>query len=314
MEYAELGQGGPAVSRLGLGCEPLGGTDWGSVDARQAAAAVGRALDLGITLFDTADVYGLGRSEERLSEALGRRRHEVVIVSKFGVAWDSDEGGGRAKTRRDCSPAHVRAALEASLRRLRLERVPVYLIHWPDPATPVAETMAALLQCQSEGKIGVIGVSNFPAALMAEARRSGPVTAIEVSYSLIDRAAERELLPNARAARAGVIAYGTLAQGLLGGRYGPDSRFGDDDRRHRLAHFAPDAWPRNRELLGRLERTARETGHGVAEVAIRWVLEHPSVTCAIVGARSPDQVEANARALGWRLDRGSRQFLCASAP
>ena len=136
MEYITLGQTGLCVSRLVFGCEQLGSYDWGKIDDQEAIAAVQRALDLGINFFDTADVYGLGRSEELLADALGSRRHEVIIATKFGINWEIDPQGGRAKTFRDATPGRVLEAVEGSLRRLKLDSIPLYQVHWPDPNVP----------------------------------------------------------------------------------------------------------------------------------------------------------------------------------
>src|SRR2546423_6992292 len=152
MEYVVLPNTDLFVSRLALGCEPLGGTDWGTVDERGAREAVLRAIDRGITLFDTADVYGLGRSERLLGEALGAAASRVVIATKCGINWRHDDAG-RAKTFRDSSARRVIQALEESLRRLRIDCVPLYFIHWPDSTTPIGDTMEALLRGREAGKL-----------------------------------------------------------------------------------------------------------------------------------------------------------------
>jgi aryl-alcohol dehydrogenase-like predicted oxidoreductase len=295
MEYAALGNSGLRVSRVGFGCEPLGGTDWGAVDAREAEGAVRRALELGINLFDTADAYGLGRSEEALSAALGERRHDVVIVSKFGIAWEH-QPGGRARTWKDASPRRVAEALEGSLRRLRVDRLPVYLVHWPDPATPLEDTLEALARCVEQGKVGCVGLSNFGAADVRHAHRVLPLAAVEAEYSLLSRGAEAELLPACAGLGIGVLAYGALAQGLLTGKYGADARFGPDDRRHRLPGFRGAALERGLAAAAALAGAGRESGATPAQLAVRWVLDHPAVTSVVVGAKSARQVEANASA------------------
>jgi aryl-alcohol dehydrogenase-like predicted oxidoreductase len=295
MEYAALGRSGPRVSRVGFGCEPLGGTDWGAVDAKEAEAAVRRALELGINLFDTADAYGLGRSEEALSAALGERRHDVVIVSKFGIAWEI-QPGGRARTWKDASPRRVVEALEASLRRLRVDRVPVYLVHWPDPATPLEATLEALARCAEQGKVGHVGLSNFPAADVRRAHAALPLAAVEAELSLLSRGAEDALLPACRELGVGVLAYGALAQGLLTGKYGRDAAFGPDDRRHRLPAFRGAALERGLAAAAALAEAARESGATPAQMALRWVLDRPGVTSVVVGAKTARQVEANAAA------------------
>jgi aryl-alcohol dehydrogenase-like predicted oxidoreductase len=297
------------VSPLALGCEPLGGTDWGAFDLAEAERAVARSAELGVNVFDTADVYGLGRSEEVLSRALGARRHDVVIVTKFGVNWRTEPGSPRARTFFDATPGRVREALENSLRRLRIDRVPLYLVHWPDPDTPVEATMEALARCREEGKVAEVGVSNFPPALVERAHAVLPLAALELQYSLLDRAAEQDLLPLAGRLGIGVLAYGPLAQGMLSGKYGRASRFGADDRRHRLPHFAGERLEEAVAVVERLREEAERLGRTPAQLALRWVLEHPAVRCAIAGAKSPGQVEGNLGALGWEPPVGFRDVL-----
>jgi aryl-alcohol dehydrogenase-like predicted oxidoreductase len=309
MEYTRLGTTELRISRLALGCEPQGGADWGEVDLEQAKQAVRHAWDRGITTFDVADVYGLGRAEETLARALGDARHDAVIISKGGVAWQEAAGGARARTYRDGSPARMVAALEDSLRRMKLECLPVYLIHWPDGKTPIEETVQALDACRRAGKFRHLGLSNFTPSEIRRAQAVAPIAVVEAPYNLIDRQAEAELLPAMQEVGVGVMAYGPLAQGLLAGKYGPETTFPANDRRHRLPHFREDAWPANLRLLKRMAETARAHGKTLPEVALRWVLDHPAVSCVIAGAKSPVQVDGNLGALGWWLSEREREFL-----
>jgi aryl-alcohol dehydrogenase-like predicted oxidoreductase len=276
------------LSAIGLGCEALGGADWGRVDQDDAVATVRAAWDAGIGVFDTADAYGLGESERRLSAALGEARHDAVIVSKFGIRW-RETTAGRADTWKDATPDYAVAALESSLQRLRIERIPIFLVHWPDDATPIEETLCALEQQQIAGKIGVYGVSNFRGDQLRDAIKSGASIA-ELPLNLLQREAEPDISFCAEQ-DVSVLAYGPYAQGLLCGRYNRDSRFTENDRRHRLPHFAEAAWDTNDRLLGRLEVLASERGIKKAHVALEWVLSYPSVSCALVGARNPEQLQ-----------------------
>ncbi len=313
MEFVKLAHTDLVVSRLVFGCEPLGGTDWGNFDRDLARRAVSHALDLGVNIFDTADVYGLGESERTLSAALGERRHDVVIVSKFGVNWQRDAQGGRARTFRDSSPQRVVQALENSLRRLRIDCLPLYLVHWPDPDTPVGETMEALLECQRAGKIKYIGVSNFTARWIRQARSVANLAVAEMPYNLIDRRAEGALLPCCESLGLSVLVYGPLAQGLLTGKYGRHARFDHNDRRSRLAHFQGEELARHLKTIDRLSRVARRYGKTPAQTAIRWVLDHPAVSCAIVGIKTPRQLEENLGALDWTLESKEWAFLGESS-
>lgn len=309
MEYTTLSRTDLAISQIGLGCEPLGGVDWGKVDLAEALSAVDRACDIGINLFDTANVYGLGRSEELLSQALGIRRHEMVIVTKFGVNWHGVDRGGRAHTFFDSSPRHLEEALHGSLRRLRLDCIPLYLIHWPDPHTPIAETLEALQRFREAGKIRYIGVSNFPANLIREAHEYEGLAVVELPYNLIDRRVEREIIPCCIELGISILAYGPLAQGLLTGKYSADIAFAVDDRRQRLLHFQKDRFAKNLKTVDRLRAIGAKNQYSPTQTAIRWVLDAPGIAGAVVGAKTPKQVEENAGAVGWHIDRRDWKLL-----
>jgi len=288
VRYTKIPKTDITLSAVGLGCEPLGGTDWGRVDRDDAVSTVRAAWENGIVVFDTADAYGLGESELRLAEALGSARHDAVIVSKFGVRWRKT-ANTRAVTWKDVTPKYAVAALEASLDRLRVERIPIYLIHWPNDDTPIEETLGALEQQRLAGKIGVYGVSNFSAAQLSDAIQAGGRVA-ELPLNLLSRDAEPDI-SFCGEHDVSVLAYGPYAQGLLCGRYSRVSRFEENDRRHRLPHFAEAAWDANEVLLERLKVLANQHGVKEAQVALQWVMSHPSVTCALVGARNRQQLQ-----------------------
>lgn len=288
-----------AASRLCFGCEQLGGTDWGAFDESTAVAAVTRALEQGINFFDTADVYGLGASEERLSSALGQRRHDVVIATKGGVRWTAI--GERAQTTTDCSPGYIRSAVEASLRRLRIDCIPLYQLHRFDSSVPIEATLAELARLRERGLIRAIGYSNFPPEALQDAHRLIPATSVQLAYSLLDRG-NLPIVEFCRANGIAVMAYGPLAQGLLTGRFRDRPHFETNDRRHRLGHFSAEGWERSRPLVDGLVAVASRRQRSPATVAIRWCLDTPGITHVIVGARAPAQVDDNAEALGWSLD------------
>lgn len=309
MEYTTLGESGLRVSRLAFGCEALGGYDWGKVDDQESIAAVRRALDLGINFFDTADVYGLGRSEEMLSRALGARRREVVIATKFGINWELYPGGGRARTFRDSSPKRVVEALEGSLRRLKLDSIPLYQVHWADPDVSVRDTMEALVKCQEQGKIQHIGYSNATCKALYEAHQIHQLASLEVPYNLGDRTIEEGTIPCCMELGIGVLAYEPFAQGLLTGKYDRNSKFGEDDRRHRLKHFQGIELERYLKIVDMLKKIALRYGRSPAQVALRWVLDNTSITAAIVGIKTPDQADENVCALGWELSPADVAYL-----
>lgn len=297
-ETVKLGAGGLRVSRLGLGGCPLGGHGWGGdFNERDATAAVRHALDRGVTFFDTADVYGLGQSEELLSRSLGINRFEVTVATKFGVAWD-DAG----RTWKDISPARVRTALEGSLRRLRLECIPLYSIHWPDGRTPLADVLGELQRCRDEGKVCAIGLSNYCGADLAAAKAMTPISALQIQYSLVDRTAADEATPTAVRHDVPLVTWGSLAQGLLTGKYDGASTFGRDDRRSRCENFAGAKFAENLRVLETLMDVARRVGKTPAQVAMRWLLDSPGVGVVLFGAKRPAQVDENCGAADWRLD------------
>ncbi|MBP7561640.1 MAG: aldo/keto reductase [Armatimonadetes bacterium] len=286
---------------IALGCEPLGGADWGTVDERQAMAAVRAAYEKGVRVFDTADVYGLGLSERRLSEALGADRYGATIVTKFGVRWVRTHPTARALTFRDASPAYALEALDSSLGRLRLDTIPVYLLHWPDSQTPIEHTLEALMKAQELGKIRHIGLSNFDEETVRRATAVAPIAFGQVHFSLLRAGPALPLLRTCAELGIFTLTYGTLAQGLLTGKYGSETRFPASDRRHRLPHFSPANIAKYQALIARLCEFAATYGVTTAAVAIRWVLQTGLVSVAVVGARDPGQVEGNLGAARFSL-------------
>jgi aryl-alcohol dehydrogenase-like predicted oxidoreductase len=286
------------LSQLCFGCEPLGGTDWGTVDIAEIGRAIHRALDLGINSFDTADVYGLGLSEERLSEALGQRRHDVVIATKGGVSWSRPVPTVRAQVAYDSSPKYLRAAVDDSLRRLRLEVLPIYYVHWPDPKTPIETTFSALEELRAEGKIKSLGCSNYSADQVARACQVATVEYVQLPVNVLEGAPGPDMLDVCDRYQLRIVAYNVLAQGLLTGKYGEASRFSPDDRRSRLPLFQGQ---RYRDALARVAQIGEEAISeklSAAQYAIRWVLRQPRVTAAIVGIKSVQQLDENAVGAG----------------
>lgn len=304
MEYVKLGLTDVHLSRVGFGCAALGGYDYGKVNDQDSVAAVRRALELGVNFFDTADVYGLGHAEELLAEALGSRRHDVIVATKFGVRWDN-----QGNTERDISPARVFEALDGSLRRLRLDCIPLYQIHWNDGQTPISQTMEALMKCQEAGKIRFIGSCNLSFSLIEEAQRFGRVESLQLPYSLAERDSEQVINEGHRKYQMSTFCYNPLAQGLLTGKYGRDSRFYGTDLRTRSYLFHGPSLTINLALADKLKIVAKRHGRTPAQVAIRWILENESVGCAIVGVKTPAQIEENAGVDGWNLSREDKEFL-----
>jgi aryl-alcohol dehydrogenase-like predicted oxidoreductase len=298
------------LSPLAIGCEPLGNMDWGIVDVSECKRAIQKAFVNGINVFDTADVYGLGTSEEELSSALGKERHNTFIISKFGIRWDGDGFTSRAKTYKDSSPNYLVIAIENSLRRLRLEAIPLYFIHWPDEKTYIIDTLEALEKIRKAGKILNYGLSNFPVNIIANVIDKYPIAAIQTPYSLgINNFENHQLFHLALSKGLSNFTYGPLAQGLLSGRYDENSKFKNDDRRHRLEQFSKDRLKRNRHLLVALDVLAKKYNKTITQIAIRWCLDSKYVSSTIVGIKNREQLRENYGALGWSLSINDWKYL-----
>jgi aryl-alcohol dehydrogenase-like predicted oxidoreductase len=296
MEQIRLGRSNLVVSRLAFGTWQLGG-DWGATDERQAIAAIRRAADRGITLFDTAQAYGFGESERLLAKAIdGRARDEVVIATKGGLR---QAGNGVA---RDASPGSIRKGVEESLEALGTDFIDIYQVHWPDPATPFEDTASVLAELVAEGKVRHVGVSNFDVEQMKDFAATLPVETLQPPYHLFRRGIENEILPYTAANDIGVLVYGPLAHGLLGGRLTEDTVFGDGDWRASSDVFRGDAYRRNLATVSTLERLATgDLGVSLGQLAVAWTLANPAVHVAIVGTRDPAHVDEAVAAAELRL-------------
>jgi myo-inositol catabolism protein IolS len=304
MKTTQLGETGLQISRIGFGCAPMGGYDYGTISDKDSTAAVRRALDLGITFFDTADIYGFGRAERVLSIALGRNRKDVVIATKFGLV--RDRKGNIAK---DCSPKRVVAALEGSLRRLRLDVIPLYQVHWIDPATPLEDTIGALMRCQQQGKIKYLGLSNVGRSIVERAEKRVRVDSVQSSYNLMNRTAEQELLPHCHASDIAFIAHSPLARGFLAGKYQIGSVFNGNDTRSKSTYFSMEMAGEKRDILEEAKRLSVRYNRSVSQVALRWILDNSSVTACIVGIKTAIQVEEIAGAVDWSLEPADHKRL-----
>jgi aryl-alcohol dehydrogenase-like predicted oxidoreductase len=288
----------PAISRLCFGCEPLGGTDWGAVDIAEIGRAIDRALELGIDFFDTADVYGLGLSEERLSQALGHRRHDVTIATKGGVSWSRTTSETRAKAGYDSSPKYLRTAVDDSLRRLRLDVLPIYYVHWPDPRTPIEATFSELEKLRTEGKIKSLGCSNYSVEQIDLACRAAAVEYVQLPINVLEGALAPDMTEACARHRLRIVAYNVLAQGLLTGKFDESTRFPQDDRRSRLPLFQGQRYKDALAKAAQIREVAAARSLTAVQYAIRWVLSQPQVASAIVGIKSVKQLEENAVASG----------------
>jgi aryl-alcohol dehydrogenase-like predicted oxidoreductase len=299
MEYGRLGASGLLVSKIGLGTNNFGGR----MDLGQTRAVIDRALDQGITLFDTADVYGGGgKSEEFIGESLGNRRHDVVIATKLASPM------GESPYQRGTSRRYIMQAVEDSLRRLKTDYIDLYQFHRADPETPIVESLQAMDDLVRQGKVRYVGHSNFAAWQIVDAQWTArtehlvrPISA-QHDYSLLDRSIEHEVLPAVQAMGLGLLPYFPLASGFLTGKY----RRGNLPEGARLTNAPAGRQSRvlndkNFDLLDRWDEFARERGHSVTELAFAWLLARPEVGSVIAGATKPEQVDQNVAAGGWKL-------------
>lgn len=289
MRIRTLGEGGPEVSVVGLGTNNFGGR----CDFYQSKAVIDVAIEEGITLFDTADIYSQGTSEEFIGRAIERRRDSVVLATKFGKPMTANPSESRG------SPEYVRWAVEGSLQRLRTDVIDVYQMHEPDPSTPIEETLGALDELVREGKVRFIGSSNFSPAQVEEADRiarergATRFVAAQNEYSLVEREAEAELLPLCERLGVGVLPYFPLASGLLTGKHAP----GEVPTEGRLAgrEIPAERW----ERVEALQRFADERGVSLLDVAVGGLAAMPAIASVIAGATQPEQVIANVKAGEW---------------
>lgn len=301
VEERRLGKSELELTTVGFGAWAIGGpwkVGWGPQSDEDSIAAIRRSLELGCNWIDTAAIYGLGHSEEVVGKAIvGFPREHVLLATKCGRVPD-DTGTPHS----DLRPAGIRKELEASLKRLCVEYVDLYQIHWPDneTGTPVEESWQTMASLQDSGIVRSLGVSNFDVALMERCERIRHVDSLQPPYNLLRREVEAEILPWCLKNGTGVIAYSPMQSGLLTGSFDVD-RLAADDFRRRSPWFQEPRLSNALELVERLRPIAASHGRTVGQLAVAWALKHPAITAAIVGARRPQQVEENLAASGWRL-------------
>ncbi len=304
MQTRQLGRTDLELSVIGFGAWAIGGGDyafgWGPQDDQDSIKSIHKALDIGINWIDTAPVYGLGRSEEIVGRAVRGIRSEVIIATKCGVVWD----GNRNISRR-LKADSVRREVEESLRRLNIDVIDLYQIHWPDPAEDIEEAWSEIVKLIEEGKIRYPALSNFSVEQMERVGAIHPVASLQPPYSMLGRGVEAEILPYCDEKSIGVVAYSPLQNGLLTGKFTkerirdlPD----DDFRKEKSSHFQEPEVDVNLKLVEALKPIARRHDRTPAQLALAWVLRRAEVTSAITGARKPSQIEETAIAGDWELD------------
>lgn len=301
MEYRNLGSSGLRVSLVGLGCNNFGMR----LDLEQTRAVVDRAFDLGITLFDTADMYGgRGGSETQLGKILGHRRKDIVLASKFGMAM-SDDG-----TKIGASRRYIISAVEDSLKRLKTDWIDLYQLHQPDPLTPLDETMQALDDLVAQGKIRYIGCSNLPSWQVVESQWISKSMGLnrfiscQDEYNILNRNVEAELIPAMQKYGCGLLPYFPLASGLLTGKY-KRTEMPEGARLTDMPTFANRIYltDENFDIVDNLNKFAHKTGHSILELAFGWMASRPTTASIIAGATKPEQIDANVAAVNWVLSQ-----------
>lgn len=301
LEYTQIQGTGLVSSRIALGTWAIGGWMWGGSDEKESIRTIHVALDKGINLIDTAPIYGYGRSEEIVGEAVRQygRRDSILLATKVGIDWTS----GRIE--RNSTRQRILKEFEDSLRRLQTDYIDVYQVHWPDPEVPIEETASTLRELYEQGKIRAIGVSNFSPEQVRQFETAAPLHTIQPPYNLFEREIERDVLPYALHQNITTLTYGALCRGLLSGTMSADRQFSKDDMRggtdpkFQSPHFAEYL-----NAASRLDAFARRNfGKRVIHLAVRWLLDRSGVGVALWGARRPQQLAPISEVSGWTLSK-----------
>jgi len=298
MRKRMFGDSGLETSVIGYGGWPMGRGMYGDFDDNEAIAAARASFDNGITLFDTAAVYGWGYGEMLMGKALKGIRQDVVLVTKGAREWVRDNPDRRAATVSDSDPERLLKSIDESLERLQTDYIDLFLIHWPDHTRAFSEPMEALEKAKRDGKIRHTGVSNFSVEMMSESRETSPIVTNQIGYHIFDRRPEAEVMPYVKDNGMGIMAYGSLAHGLLTGTWGADKTFGDDDWRKNGANFGISSWgpenlAKNISVVEKLKTIAADNGKTMPQLAIGWVLANETMSVALAGSVTPAEATEN---------------------
>jgi aryl-alcohol dehydrogenase-like predicted oxidoreductase len=300
MKMRRLGSNGPTASAIGLGC--MGMSEfYGSLDEKESLATIDRALELGINLLDTSDVYGPHTNEVLVGKALRGRRGQILVATKFGIVRDPANPDRRGI---DGSPAYVRKSVEGSLRRLGIETIDLYYQHRVDPATPIEETVGAMARLVEEGKVRFLGLSEAAPATIERANKVHPITALQTEYSLFSRDPEPEILPTCRRLGIAFVAYSPLGRGFLTGAFKSPADFEKGDYRLSTPRFQGENFARNLELVEKVKQLAAENGITPSQLALAWVLAQGEDIVPIPGTKRRKYIEENAAAVELSLAPG----------
>ncbi|UCG28318.1 MAG: aldo/keto reductase [Bacteroidales bacterium] len=319
MDKVKLGQSEIYVTPIAFGAWAIGGWMWGGADEKDALNAIQRSIDLGVTTIDTAPVYGFGQSEEIIGKAIKGKRDRLQILTKYGLNWNDTRGqfhfssmdseGNSFDIYKYAGKDGILEECEASLRRLGTDYIDLYQIHWPDPTTPIQETMEAVEQLIHSGKVRAAGVSNYSSSELMEASSYLSICSNQVPFSMVNRDIETELIPYCMENNISILAYSPLQRGLLTGKIKPNYRFNNGDSRPDTPFFSLPNLIKTNEFLANITPLAKEKGITLAQMVIRWTLQQPGITVCLVGARNIRQVDENYRAIDFELSEEEIMFI-----
>jgi aryl-alcohol dehydrogenase-like predicted oxidoreductase len=322
MEYRKLGQSGVEASVITFGAWAIGGWMWGGADMKDAVEAILASYHEGVTSIDTAPIYGMGLSEKIVGEALRQLpRDKVQILTKYGMSWQGEKGefffdskdndGKDIKIYKYAGKEQVIWECEQSLKRLGVDYIDLYQIHWPDNTTPIAETMEAVATLLKQGKIRAAGVCNYNKRQMLEAESVLTLASNQVPFSMINRKIEEELVPYAIPAQKSILAYSPLQRGVLTGKFKAAHDFKEGDSRQGTTWYKPENIERINSFLDKLRPLAQEKGATISQLVLRWTIDRPGITIALAGARNAEQARENAKAATIALTASDLEFINA---
>ncbi len=296
MKYKKIPNTDLNVSVISLGTWVFGGENWGGTQEKESIDAVSSALDCGVNLIDTAPIYGYGASEEIIGKAIKGKRDKVIIATKCGLI------GEGPNIKNNLKPDSIKTELEQSLKRLQVDYIDIYQCHWPDPNTPIEETMTAMSKLKKEGKIKYIGVSNFDLELLKETSHFADIATLQNHFSLLERSMERDVIPYCKEKGMGVLTYGSLGGGILSGKYKQPKTFKSSDARSFFyKYYVGEEFKKTSKIVNLLNEISVETNRPPNQIALNWIWQKEGVTSAIVGCRKPEQARMNALSATWKL-------------
>ncbi len=314
MRKVNLGKSDVEITPIVFGAWAIGGWFWGGTDDADAISAIRTSIDLGITSIDTAPIYGFGHSEKIVGEAIkGYPRDQIQVLTKFGMRWDTDKGkfyfesqkndGSPVKIHKYAGKESIIMECEKSLKRLGIDYIDLYQIHWPDVTTPIEESFEAVEKLMQDGKVRAAGVSNYDVSQMKAAHAVTPLASNQVPYSMVLRDIEKEVVPYCIEENIGILAYSPLQRGLLTGKINANYEFKEGDHRPSQKYFQEPNLSRINRFLDEIRPTAEKYDATLAQLVINWTLQQPGISAALVGARNKAQMEQNAKALSFELEK-----------